>query len=87
MTQGRRIITLIFATAVVLAPFLALLFSLTAGLAVMTAALAATSYVAFDVSREAAPESAQRLRLLAAANAVLALIALGLLIARLSSVL
>jgi hypothetical protein len=83
VSQSRTIITYAFAAAMVAAPFLALIYDLTTGLAVMTAALAATAYVSLDASRVAEPPLRQRLRVLAAVNAVLGLIALGLLAARL----
>jgi hypothetical protein len=83
MSQSRRIIAYAFAAAMVIAPFLALIYGLTAGLAVLTLALGTTTYVTFDASCDAPPDLRQRLRLLAAINAVLGLIALGLLVARL----
>ncbi len=85
MSQGRRIITLVFAAAMVAAPFLALLYDLTAGLAVLTVALAATAYLAIDSAREAEPVLRRRLRILGGVNAALGLIALGLLAARLTN--
>jgi VIT1/CCC1 family predicted Fe2+/Mn2+ transporter len=87
VSQGRRIFTFVFAAAMVAAPFLALLYDLTAGLAVLTVALAATAYLAIDAAREAEPILRRRLRILGGVNAALGLIALGLLAARLANLL
>jgi hypothetical protein len=75
--------TYAFAAAMVLAPFIALLYDINAGLAVLTLALLATAYAAFDASPAAEPEMARRLRLLAGVNGVLGLLAAGMLLARL----
>jgi hypothetical protein len=85
VSQSRRIITYLFVAAMVVAPFLALLYDLNAGLAVLTAALAATAYLTFDVAWEAEAELRRRLLVLGAVNAVFGLIALGLLIVRLAN--
>lgn len=86
MSQSGRIVAYLFAAAMVAAPFIALIYSVNAGLAVMCLALLATAYAAHDASRAAAPELARRLTLLAGVNGLLGLIAAGLLIARLSGV-
>lgn len=87
MSQSRRILTYLFAVAMVIAPFLALLYDLTAGLAVLAAALAATTYVAYDVARQVAPARRGRLLVLVGVNGGLALLATGLLAARLTGAL
>src|SRR6187551_901682 len=79
----RRLASYGFVAGMVLAPFLALIYGLNAGLAVMACALAATTYLAYDTYRTAAHELQPRLRLLVAINAGLTLLCVGLLIARL----
>ena len=85
MSQTRRIVTYIFAAAMVVAPFVALLYDINAGLGVLTLALLATAYAAYDASQAAEPDLAKRLRLLAGVNGVLGLVAAGLLLARLGN--
>ncbi len=70
----------------VVAPFLALLYDLTAGLAVLAAALAATTYIAYDVARQVEPARRGRLLVLAGVNGGLALLAIGVLAGRLAGV-
>jgi hypothetical protein len=60
-----------FGGAMVAAPFLALLFDLAAGLAVMAIALGATAWLALDAARGAEPAMRWRLRIVASANGVL----------------
>lgn len=71
------------ALAMVAAPFLGLLYGPNAGLAMATAALAATAFVAWGVSRTAAGEDGRRMAVAAVLNGVLAVIALVLLVYRL----
>ncbi len=68
----------------VVAPFLALLYGLTEGLAVMVGALVATAFLAFDAARRAAPQVRRRLMVVAAVNGVLAVAGAVVLVARLS---
>lgn len=75
--------TYLFVAAMVVAPFLALIYDLSAGLAVMTAALIATTIVTIDASRVAEPVIRRRLLLLAWTNGAMSLAAAGLLAARL----
>lgn len=86
MSQTRRIVTYVFAAAMVAAPFIALLYDINAGLAVLTLALLATAFAAHDASQAATPEMARRLRVLAGVNGVLGLIAAGMLLSRLGGV-
>ncbi len=60
-----------FATAMVAAPVLALLYGVTAGLGVLAAALAATTYLLLDATR-LRPDLRSRLFVLAGINAALA---------------
>jgi hypothetical protein len=61
-----------FATAIVIAPFLGLLWGVEYGLGVMVVALALTSYLAFAGATFAEPRQARRLRILAAIQLALA---------------
>lgn len=72
----------LFAGAIVAAPFLALLYGLTAGLVVMICALAATAYLAYDATRTAPRTLHRRLVIVAAINAILALAGVAVLVAR-----
>jgi hypothetical protein len=67
----RRLIGCGFGGAMVVAPFLALLYDFSAGLAVMAFALGATAYLAVDAARTAEPAVRRRLRGFAAVNAAL----------------
>jgi len=78
----RRVVGYLFVAGMVLAPFLALTFSIEVGLAVMTFALAATTYLAFDALKHAQPELHSRLKLMAGINALLCLACLLILLAR-----
>jgi hypothetical protein len=78
----RRAIGCLFAGAMVGAPFLALLYDLAAGLAVMAVALGATAYLAADAARGARPEVRRRLVVFAVVNGALAAICLWGLLAR-----
>jgi hypothetical protein len=68
--------------AILLAPFLALLYGIEAGLTVMAAALAAVGTLAVFTARSADADLRQRLLLVGAVNALLALACLALLLAR-----
>lgn len=59
--------------AMAAAPFCALLYGWNAGLAVMSAALVATAYLARSAARVADPRTRQRLRTAVLVNALLAL--------------
>lgn len=83
MPDSRRIVTYLFVGAMVAAPFLALLYDVNAGLAVLAGALAVTSYLAFDAAKVAEPALRQRLLLLASLNAVLTVLAAGFVVFRL----
>jgi hypothetical protein len=61
-----------FAGAMVVAPFLALLYDVNAGLTVMALGLLATAYLCFDTSRSAEPPIRDRLRTVVIVNVVLA---------------
>lgn len=82
VSPTRRIVPFLFAAAMVAAPFIALLYDINAGLAVVTLALLATAYAAYDASQAAEPEMARRLMALAAINGVLGLMAAALLLVR-----
>jgi hypothetical protein len=69
-------------SAILVAPFLALLYGLEAGLLVMSLALAAVGLLAVLAARSAEPDLRQRLLLVASINLVLALICLLVLLAR-----
>jgi hypothetical protein len=64
----------------VVAPFLALLFDVAAGLAVMAAGLGATAYLAEDASRTVEEGMRKRLRWFAVMNGVLAMVCLVMLV-------
>lgn len=83
LLQGRQVITYLFVAAMIAAPFLALIYDLSAGLAVLAVALIATAVVTIDASRVAEPPLRHRLLVLAGVNGGMGLIAAGLLAARL----
>ncbi len=72
-----------FGAGVLAAPFLASLYGLNAGLAVMTLALATTTAFGAHAAREAAPDIRRRLLPVVVVNGVLAVVCLGVLVARL----
>jgi hypothetical protein len=78
----RGLIGCLFGGAIVVAPFLALTYGWTEGLAVMVVALTATALLALDAARSAAPEVRQRLTLVAAINGVLAVAGVVVLVVR-----
>ncbi|MDQ3696283.1 MAG: hypothetical protein M3464_22105 [Chloroflexota bacterium] len=83
MNDRRRIVPYVFAGAMVVAPFLALLYDVTAGLGVLAGALGLTAYVALDAARAAGPAIRQRLLAMAYLNAALAIVAAILFVMRL----
>jgi hypothetical protein len=76
------LVGLLLGLAILAAPFLALLYGLDAGLAVMALALAAVGVLALLAARTAEPDLRQRLLVVAAVNAALALACLVLLLVR-----
>jgi hypothetical protein len=66
----------------VAAPFLALLFDVAAGLAVMAIGLGATAYLAAEAAAGAEPEMQRRLRVFAMVNGVLTVVCLVVLVVR-----
>ena len=74
---------LVVLVAIVLSPVFALPFGLNAALTVLVLAMAFTTWLAWDGARRLVPEQAALLRRAALVNAVLALMALALLLARL----
>lgn len=84
VSQIRRILPFFFAAAMVAAPFIALLYDINIGLGVLTLALLATAYAAYDATRAAEPEMARRLKILAAVNGVLGLLAAVLFLVRMT---
>ncbi|MBA2518116.1 MAG: hypothetical protein H0V24_00465 [Chloroflexia bacterium] len=75
MNDRGRIVPYVFAGAMVVAPFLALLYDVTAGLGVLAGALGLTAYVALDATKAAGPPIRQRLLVMAYLNAALAIVA------------
>jgi hypothetical protein len=78
----RRAIGCGFGGAMIVAPFLALLFDLAAALAVMAVGLGATAYLAVEAARTAELETRRRLRGFAVVNGVLAVVSLVVLVVR-----
>jgi hypothetical protein len=78
----RRVIGCGFGGAMVVAPFLALLFDVAAGLAVMAVGLGATAYLAADAGQTAEVGVRKRLRWFAVVNGVLAGVCLVVLLVR-----
>jgi hypothetical protein len=68
----RRAIGCLFAGAMVVAPFIALLYNINAGLVVMALGLLATAYLAFDSMKAAHPAVRARLRIVVMVNFALA---------------
>lgn len=83
--QGRRLIGCGLGGAMVVAPFLALLFDVAAGLAVMAAGLGATAYLARDAARTAEEGARTRLRWFAVVNGMLAIACVVVLAIRLKT--
>jgi len=75
---------LIFTLAVVMAPFLALLFSIELGLFVLALALAFTTWLTLKGASEVGPVPRSRLRVIAGLNFVIMLVVLGILALRLT---
>jgi len=78
--ERRRLIGCAFSAAIIAAPFLALLVSVQAGLIVLVLALATAGWFAFEASADAEEPFRKRLRLLALANALFMIAALGALV-------
>jgi hypothetical protein len=81
-SRVRKLVGCLFTAAIFVAPFIALLYDIEAGLLVMAVALAATTYVVWDFGRHAAGEQRKRLALVAILNASLAVICVIALIVR-----
>lgn len=75
----------LFSLAIVIAPFLALLFSLDFALGVLAAALGFTTWLCWIGSQEVGPAVAGRLRAAAILNGVLGLVVAVILVLRLTS--
>ncbi len=71
-----RAIGCLLAGGIVVAPFLALLYDLDAGLAVMALALAATAFLSREAARTGGASVRRRLLVVAAVNGALALVCL-----------
>jgi VIT1/CCC1 family predicted Fe2+/Mn2+ transporter len=67
-----------FTLAIVIAPFLALLFGLTVALVVLAAGLAVTGWLAWSAARHVGAAQASRLRAAAALNLVLVVVTLAI---------
>jgi hypothetical protein len=77
-----RAVGCLLGLAILAAPFLAVLYDLDAGLAVMAVALGAAAYLALQALPAADATLARRLRLVAGVNAVLAAACLAMLALR-----
>lgn len=77
-----RVVGCAFTAAMVAAPFLALLYGPTAGLAIAAVALSATAFLAADATRVAPAEARRRLIVAAVLNGGLALACLAVLTIR-----
>jgi len=78
-----RLLGCFFGGAILVAPFLALLIDLNAGLVVMGCGLTATASLAFEAARSVDADQRKRLRVAASVNGLLAVACLTLLAARL----
>jgi hypothetical protein len=83
MKESRRLIPYIFVGAMVVAPFLALLYDITFGLGVLAGGLVATTFLALDAAKAATPDIRPRLLALAYVNGALAIVAAGVCVMRL----
>ncbi len=83
--ERARLAGCLLAGAILVAPFLALLYDLAVGLAVMALALGATAAVAVQAGRMAEPPLRRRLLAAATINGALALLVVVVLVARLTS--
>jgi lysylphosphatidylglycerol synthetase-like protein (DUF2156 family) len=82
-SEGRyQAVTCLLSGAILVAPFLALLYDLDAGLGVMALTLAASVELARQATRRAAPEMRQRLRIVMLVNAGLAVTCAVILVVR-----
>jgi hypothetical protein len=80
-TAPGRLATAFLAGAMIVAPFVALLFRVEAGLAVMAAALIATAYLLREVLAEAGPEARWWVRAAIGVDLALAVVCLALVFA------
>lgn len=80
----RGLIGCLFGGAMIAAPFLALTFGLTEGLAVMVVALTATAYLAWDAARAADSAARRRLLVVAGVNGMLAVAGVVVVVVRVS---
>jgi hypothetical protein len=71
--QRQRLVRYGFIAAILLAPFLGLLYGLWVGALVMAIALFATAFLAFDLLPQAPPEQQVRMRRLGIMNVLLAI--------------
>ena len=71
--QRQRVLRYGFIAAILLAPFLGLLYGLWVGALVMAIALLATAFLAFDLLPQAPPERRERMRRLGIVNVILAI--------------
>jgi hypothetical protein len=71
--QRQRLLRYGFIAAMLLAPFLGLLYGLWVGALVMAVALFATAFIAFDLLPQAPPERRERMRRLGLVNVILAI--------------
>jgi len=78
----RRAMGCLFAGAMVIAPFIALLYDVNAGLIVMALGLLATAYLSYDSMKTAEPPLRDRLRTVVIINLVLAAVTVIFVIAR-----
>lgn len=85
--QQDRKVTLraaLFSLAIVISPFLALIYSLDLALGVLAVALGFTTWLCWIGSQEVGPAVAGRLRAVAILNGVIGLVILGILVLRLT---
>jgi hypothetical protein len=80
--RARGVFGCLMGGAMVVAPFLALTYGLTEGLAVMVAALVASALLAIDAARTAGPAVRRRLLVVAAVNGALAIVGAAVVAAR-----
>ena len=78
----RRAVGCLFAGAMVVAPFIALLYDVNAGLIVMALGLLATAYLAYDSMTAAHPAVRSRLRIVVMVNIALAVLLLIVVVVR-----
>lgn len=76
---------LFFTLAVVIAPFLALIFGLTEALVVLAIGLAFTAWLTWSATRQVGAAHAARLRIVASLNVALVIVTLGIVLVRISA--